>query len=54
MIEGAVAWLRGRVLRRTPVGDSRLVAVRVLSVGVVSEAAPLVYHDRRYRTLTGL
>lgn len=54
VIEGAVAWLRGRVVQRTPVGDSHLVAVRALSCVVASGGPPLVYHDRAYRTLNGL
>lgn len=54
VVEGAVAWLRGRVVRRTPVGDSHLVAVRALSGAVVSGAPPLVYHDRAYHGLDGL
>lgn len=53
VIEGAVAWLRGRVVQRAPVGDSHLVAVRVLACAVASGAPPLVYHDRGYRGLDG-
>jgi flavin reductase (DIM6/NTAB) family NADH-FMN oxidoreductase RutF len=54
VIEGAAAWLRGRVVQRTLVGDSHLVAVRALSCAVASGAPPLVYHDRAYRRLDGL
>jgi flavin reductase (DIM6/NTAB) family NADH-FMN oxidoreductase RutF len=54
VIEGAVAWLRGRVVQRTPVGDSHLVSVRALSCAVASGAPPLVYHDRAYRMVNDL
>ena len=33
VIEGAVSWVRGRVLQRTPVGDSYLVSLRALEHG---------------------
>ncbi|WP_282945889.1 flavin reductase family protein [Cellulomonas endometrii] len=66
VIDGAVSWVRARVLQRTPVGDSYLVSLRALSAG--SPAAdtaggaagdagrppsPLVYHDRTYHRIGG-
>ncbi len=49
----------GRVVQRTPVGDSYLVSLRALasSVGAApgaprgSAASPLVYHDRTYHRI---
>ncbi|MBD5785227.1 flavin reductase [Cellulosimicrobium terreum] len=53
VIDGAPAWVRGRVLQRTPVGDSYLVSLRALESGVDagSAASPLVYHDRTYHRI---
>lgn len=53
VIDGAVSWVRGRVLQRTPVGDSYLVAVRALEHGTDADASALVYHDRAYHRLGG-
>ena len=50
VVDGAQAWVRGRVVQRTPVGDSYLVSLRALSHGV-TDAAPLVYRDRVYHRL---
>lgn len=51
VIDGAVSWVRGRVLQRTPVGDSYLVALRALEHGTAAGASALVYHDRAYHRL---
>jgi len=55
VVDGAVSWVRGRVVQRTPVGDSYLVSLRALSAGVPAGAgpgagrtSPLVYLDRAY------
>ena len=50
VIEGAQAWVRGRVVQRTPVGDSYLVSLRALDHGV-TDANPLIYRDRVYHRL---
>ena len=50
VVDGAQAWVRGRVVQRTPVGDSYLVSVRALQHGV-SDAGALVYRDRVYHRL---
>lgn len=50
VIEGAVSWLRARVVQRTPVGDSYLVSLRALSSGTRA-ASPLVYRDRAYHRI---
>ncbi|WP_456788909.1 flavin reductase family protein [Cellulomonas sp. P5_C5] len=51
VIEGAVSWVRGRVLQRTPVGDSYLVSLRALEHGTSADTTPLVYHDRSYHRI---
>ena len=51
VIDGAQAWVRGRVLQRTPVGDSYLVSLRALVHGV-ADVGPLIYRDRVYHRLT--
>jgi len=51
VVDGALSWVRGRVVQRTPVGDSYLVSLRALSSGTRGEAAPLVYHDRAYHRI---
>ncbi|HEV6951660.1 MAG TPA: flavin reductase family protein [Promicromonospora sp.] len=57
VVDGALSWLRGRVVQRTPVGDSYLVSLRALAAGVPDAGAParspLVYHDRTYHHLGG-
>ncbi|QDP98922.1 flavin reductase family protein [Microlunatus elymi] len=52
VLDGGHSWLRGQVNRRIPVGPSFLIIVDVLQTVIRSEAAPLVYHDRRHHTLT--
>ncbi|AEE47575.1 flavin reductase family protein [Cellulomonas fimi] len=51
VIDGAVSWVRGRVVQRTPVGGSYLVSVRALAHGTTTEVTPLVYHDRTYHRI---
>lgn len=51
VIDGALSWVRGRIIQRTPVGDSYLVSLRALASGTRSDATPLVYHDRSYHRL---
>lgn len=52
VIDGALTWVRGRIVQRTPVGSSFLVSVRALEHGTGSaEAGPLVYHDRTYHRI---
>ncbi|GAB3103023.1 flavin reductase family protein [Isoptericola nanjingensis] len=50
VIDGAVSWVRARVLQRTPVGDSYLVSLRALQSGS-DGTSPLVYLDRTYHRL---
>jgi len=51
VVDGAVSWLRGRIVQRAPVGGSYLISVRALTHGVSAEALPLVYHDRTYHRI---
>ncbi|MHA7134856.1 flavin reductase family protein [Oerskovia turbata] len=51
VIDGALSWVRGRVVQRTPVGGSHLVSLRALSSGTRGGTAPLVYHDRAYHRI---
>lgn len=57
VIDGAVSWVRARIVQRTPVGDSYLVSLRALSAGGTADAepgdgaSPLVYHDRTYHRI---
>lgn len=51
VIDGAVSWLRARVVQRTPVGDSYLVSLRALSSST-TDASALVYRDRTYHRLS--
>lgn len=51
VINEAVSWVRGRVIDRTPVGDSFLVSVGAVDSGTRADAAPLVYHDRTYHRI---
>lgn len=64
VIDGALAWVRGRVVQRTAVGSSHLVSVEAISSSVHVEpesahrtgleaASPLVYHDRTYHRIGG-
>ena len=51
VIDGALTWLRARIVQRTPVGDSYLVSLRALEAQTRTDAAPLVYNDRTYHRI---
>lgn len=51
VIDWAVAWVRGEVLQRTPVGGSFLVTVLALESSTRRDVQPLVYRDRTYHRL---
>jgi flavin reductase (DIM6/NTAB) family NADH-FMN oxidoreductase RutF len=51
VIDEAVSWVRGRIIERTPVGDSYLISVGAVDSGTRADAAPLVYHDRTYHRI---
>jgi flavin reductase (DIM6/NTAB) family NADH-FMN oxidoreductase RutF len=50
----AHAWIRGRVIDRMEAGSSTVIAVHALQAKLpvdAGDAAPLVYHNRRYHSL---
>ncbi|MDM7853859.1 flavin reductase family protein [Cellulomonas alba] len=63
VIDGSAAWVRGRIVQRTAVGGSHLIAVEALTSSVRDEREtcdrsalaqvrpPLVYHDRTYHRI---
>jgi len=51
VIDGAAAWVRARIVQRTPVGSSHLVTLEALRRHVEPGAGPLVFHDRGYHRL---
>jgi flavin reductase (DIM6/NTAB) family NADH-FMN oxidoreductase RutF len=51
LLPDARAALRCRITTVVPVGSSSLVLAEVLEVRVGPQAAPLIYHDRRFRRL---
>ncbi|WP_100349464.1 flavin reductase family protein [Luteimicrobium subarcticum] len=52
VVDGALTWVRARVVQRTPVGSSYLVSLRALEHGTRGDATgPLVYHDRTYHRI---
>jgi flavin reductase (DIM6/NTAB) family NADH-FMN oxidoreductase RutF len=51
VIDGALSWMLGRIVARTPVGDSYLVSVAALESDTRPDAKPLVYHDRTYHRI---
>jgi flavin reductase (DIM6/NTAB) family NADH-FMN oxidoreductase RutF len=53
VIDGALSWVRGRILERTSVGDSYLVSVGALESGTRPDATPLVYQNRTYHRIGG-
>ncbi len=48
VVDGALSWIRGRIIQRIPVGTSYLVSLRALAHRTRADAAPLVYRDRAY------
>ena len=51
VIDGAVAWVRGAIVQRTPAGDSYLVSVLALDSSSRDGATAIVYHDRTYHRI---
>lgn len=59
ILYGADTWLRGEILNSIDAGDSTVVVVKVLEVGVPDETEseknrtpPLVYHNRAWHSLS--
>lgn len=51
VIDGAVAWVRGSIVQRTPAGDSYLVTVLALDSSSRDGANAIVYRDRTYHRI---
>ena len=51
VIDGALTWLRGRIVQRTPIGDSFLVSVHASHSSTRTDTRPLVFHDRTYHRI---
>ncbi|UFU07877.1 flavin reductase family protein [Ruania halotolerans] len=51
VLSDAAAWLRARILQRTPAGNSYLITLRAVESHTARTGAPLVYHDRSYHRL---
>ncbi|UED86730.1 flavin reductase family protein [Streptomyces profundus] len=51
IIDNAHAWIRARILERTPVGGSYLISLLALTANTQPETTPLVFHDRTYHRL---
>lgn len=59
ILHGAGTWLRGEIINDLPAGDSTVVVVKVLEVGVPDQPVlepektrPLVYHNRAWHSLS--
>ncbi len=50
LLDGALAWLVGRVAGRITAGDHAIVLAEPVAAGY-REGAPLLYHDGRYRRI---
>lgn len=53
VLDDSLAWIRGDVVERVPVGASHLVVVHARETARGRAGAPLVYHDRAYHALDG-
>ncbi|WP_062205563.1 flavin reductase family protein [Streptomyces sp. NBRC 109706] len=51
IITGAHAWIRARIIERTPVGASYLISLLALTSNAQPQTTPLVFHDRTYHRL---
>ncbi|WP_131744693.1 flavin reductase family protein [Frankia sp. Cppng1_Ct_nod] len=52
LLAETAAWVRARLEHRIATGDHRLLVARVLQAYSGDDAAPLIYHDGRYGTIT--
>lgn len=54
VVEGALAWLVGRVVARVPAGDHRIVIAEVVAGDPeAGNGRPLLYHHGRFNALRG-
>jgi flavin reductase (DIM6/NTAB) family NADH-FMN oxidoreductase RutF len=51
IITGVPGWMVGRIVARTPVADSAMIAVQVTEGALGDADEPLTYHERAYRTV---
>jgi flavin reductase (DIM6/NTAB) family NADH-FMN oxidoreductase RutF len=51
VLRGVTAWLVGRIVARTAVAGSAMVAVQIEEGALGAPDEPLLYHERRYRAL---
>lgn len=51
VIDGAVAWIRARVVDRHQAGSSHLVTVEAIWHDLAAGKEPLVFHDRGYHRI---
>ena len=57
-LHDAPRWIRGNIVRRTPIGSSQLICVQAIGssldhgdASVSPDTPPLVYHDRTYHRI---
>lgn len=50
IITGVTAWMTGRILERVSAHNNAVVIVQIETGGLGAEDAPLLYHERAYRT----
>jgi flavin reductase (DIM6/NTAB) family NADH-FMN oxidoreductase RutF len=53
-VHGSTAWLDCSVEREVPAGDHAIVLLRIHGMRADPDAAPLVFHGSRFRTLTAV
>lgn len=54
LIDGATMWLDCEIVATTPAGDHQIVVLQVSSMSIDAARVPLVYHERRFHSLSGL
>lgn len=51
ILRGVTAWMVGRIVARTHVAESAMIAVQIEEGSLGEPDEPLLYHERRYRAL---
>ncbi|NHI17683.1 flavin reductase family protein [Microbacterium excoecariae] len=54
LVGGATMWLDCEVVSTTPAGDHEIIVLQVHAMSVEHAGAPLVYHERRFHSLSAL
>ena len=52
LIDGASAWLEGKIYRQVPAGDHDIILLRLTAIDADHRVEPLVFHRRRFRQVT--